>query len=198
MKTRARTVISSLGLAFIAWCPAHLYGQSIFAPRAQEPRVGEQLAVTFVSDQFGPLVYNYRRTVYIEFLMIDGGRLVGRDGDRYFAIDTGSIRTVKRRIGTKPASAPAMALGSAAGFVAGFAIGAVLQSSGQDYVGRQTASNRGLSTGVLIGAPLGAFVAWVASRSRPIYETVPLASARPSVMMDPAGRLGVSLSIPTG
>jgi len=193
MKTSARNVISSLAVAFLLWCPTQLSAQSPFADVAQGPRVGERLVVTL-----GPLVYNHRRVVHVEFLMVDEGWLVGRDGDRYLAIDTASIRSVRRRIGTKPASAPAMALGSAVGFATGFVIGAVLQSTGEAYAGRQTASNRGLSTGVLIGAPIGALVAWAASRSRPIYETVPLGRARPSVAMDPSGRVGVSLSIPTG
>lgn len=197
MKTCTHPVITALGIAFVLLCPTTARAQSAVAEGNAGPRVGEQLVVTYVTDRLGPLVNNFRRTIYIRFVMIDGGRLVGQDGDRYFSIDTASIRTVKRRIGTKPASAPAMALGSAAGFAAGFLVGAVSHSTRPDVRGGQTAVNRGLSTGVLVGAPLGAFVAWVASRSRPIYEEVRIGRARPSVALGLSGRMRLSVSIVT-
>lgn len=197
MKTRTHTVIPSLAVALLLWCPATAWAQPAPSFAGSEPRAGEQLVVTYVTDRFGPLANSYRRTVHIEFLMMDGGRLVGRDGDRYFSVDTRSIRSVRRRIGTKPASAPAMALGSAAGFAAGFVMGAVSHPRRLDASGGQSAVNRGLSAGVLVGAPLGALVAWVASRSRPIYEDVQIGRARPSVAMSLSGRVRLSVSIAT-
>jgi hypothetical protein len=56
----------------------------------------------------------------------------------------------------------------------------------------------GLSTGVLVGAPVGALVAWAASRSRGIYEDVPFPDfrfSRPEASgrahLDLLGRLAV-------
>jgi hypothetical protein len=56
----------------------------------------------------------------------------------------------------------------------------------------------GLSTGVLLGAPVGALVAWAASRSRGIYEDVPFpdlrvrrAAASGRAHLDLLGRLTV-------
>jgi len=48
-----------------------------------------------------------------------------------------------------------------------------------------------------LGAPLGALVVYVASRSRGIYESVPLAQVRPKLVVSPTGRLGASLRIAT-
>jgi hypothetical protein len=201
MKTLARGAMSSLGVAILLWCPSPASAQtaSTFVP--PEPRVGERLTVTYFTNPSGPLAYNYLKTVHVDFLMFDGGRLVGQLRSRPFAIGTESIRTVRRRIGTKPTSAPAMVLGSAGGFAAGFLIGAVAYSPDRSRAsnpsGASSAVNRGLSTGVLVGAPLGALMAWVASRSRPIYEEIQIGGSRPAVAVSLSGRTRLSVTIPT-
>ena len=201
MKTLARAAVSSLGVAILLWCPSPASAQMASTFATPGPRVGERLSVTYLTNPSGPLAYNYLRLVHVDFLSFDGGRLVGRVRGRPFAIGTASIRSVRRRIGTKPASAPAMVLGSAGGFAAGFLIGAVVysqdRSGASNPSGASSATNRGLSTGVLVGAPLGALVAWVASRSRPIYEELQIGGVRPAVAASLSGRTRLSITIPT-
>ena len=199
MKTPARSLIPVLVVALVLCSPSTVQSQSASASTIRPPRVGEQLVVSYVGNQLSPFPYGYRRTVQMEFLTVEGARLVGRVGDRLFLIDTAAIRTVRRQIGTKPASAPAMVAGSAAGFAAGFVIGAMARHRSRawsrDPDPGMSPVNRGLATGVLVGAPLGAVVAWVASRSRPIYEEVQVGRARPSVVMDLSGRMGFTVSV---
>jgi hypothetical protein len=203
MKTLAPTLVPSLVVTCLLWCPALIAAQAPSPDGASEPKPGDRLAVSYVTDRLAPQVsdFSYRRTVHMEFIALDGGRLMGRDGDRLVAIDTVLIRSVRRRIGTKPASAPTMVLGSAVGFAAGFVVGAMAgarsRAWSQDPDGGMSTMNRGLATGVLLGAPAGALVAWLTSRSRPIYEEVQIGRARPSVVLNGSGRLGLSLSIAT-
>ncbi|MDH3208269.1 MAG: hypothetical protein OEO79_16835 [Gemmatimonadota bacterium] len=198
MKTSARSLIPALA-ALVVCCPAPVQSQAASASLSAAPRVGEELVVSYVGDQISPFVFGYRRTVRMEFRAMEGRRLVGRVGDRLLMIDTAAIRTVRRQIGTKPASAPAMVAGSAAGFAAGFVVGAMVRHRSrawsQDPDPGMSPVNRGLATGVLVGAPLGAFAAWVVSRSRPIYEEVQIGRARPSVVMDLSGRVGLTVSV---
>jgi hypothetical protein len=194
MNTRRRFRTLTLWAAVLAWCPSTAWAQTTSAFQEGDPDVGEQLIVTYVSDRFGPSAQRTLRTVRIEFLAVEGSRLMGRIEGGHLAIDTESIRRLKRRVGTKPASAPAMAMGSAAGFAAGFLLGALSHSERLDP-GGQSAASRGLSAGVLLGAPLGALVAWVSSRSRPIYEDVGILRARPSVALSPSGRMRLSVSV---
>lgn len=163
--------------------PADIYGSA--------PSVGEELLVRYQVDTPGPVPRRSTRTVRVEFVSANPDQLVGRSRDRLLVIDSRSIRGVRRRTGTRPASAPAMVMGSAAGFAAGFLMGAAAPS------GRRGAVNDGLVTGVLVGAPLGAFVAWVASRSRPLYEEVAVREVQPTVGVNPSGRVGVSLAVAT-
>jgi hypothetical protein len=93
-------------------------------------------------------------------------QVVARLDGRTQVIDGSTITRIRRKIGTHPATAPEMVAGSAIGFGAGFLVGAM--GAGVDRV------DAGLSTGVLLGAPAGALIAWLASRSRGIYEDVPL------------------------
>lgn len=101
---------------------------------------------------------------------------------------------VQRRIGTKPASAPAMVIGSAAGFALGF-VGAISLGA-LDGTSDLSRMDQGLTGGVLVGAPLGAFVAYLASRSRGIYETLEIDNLRAHLTpaVDGSVHLGVQLS----
>jgi hypothetical protein len=100
----------------------------------------------------------------------DASGLIGRFDGRTYVIERGTVVRVRRRIGTRPATAPEMVAGSAIGFATGFLAGAL--GSTEDRV------DVGLSTGVLLGAPVGALIAWAASRSRGIYEDVPFPDLR--------------------
>jgi hypothetical protein len=128
--------------------------------------------------------YHKRR---ITVLRTDARQIVGRLDGRTQVIDGSAIIRIRRKIGTRPPTAPEMVAGSAIGFGTGFLIGAIGAST--DRV------DAGLSTGVLLGAPAGALVAWVASRSRGIYEDVPLPGVRVArgstgrIRLDVLGRL---------
>jgi hypothetical protein len=100
----------------------------------------------------------------------DSSGLIGRFDGRTYLIERSSVVRMRRRIGTRPATAPEMVAGSAIGFAAGFLVGAM--GATEDRV------DLGLSTGVLLGAPVGALVAWAASRRRGIYEDVPFPDMR--------------------
>jgi hypothetical protein len=189
MKTH--TTGFAVAAALLLGCPQGSVAQSYWPTG---PGAGERLVVTFVTDLYGPLSRSHRSRVEMDFVAIEGVRLLGATRDRVLSIDTRSILSVKRQIGTKPASAPAMVLGSAAGFAVGFLVGSIAHSDGS---GQTTAVGSGLSTGVLLGAPTGALVAWVASRSRPIYEEVRIGPAIPSVSLAPSGRTSVAVSVAT-
>ena len=90
--------------------PADIYGSA--------PSVGEELLVRYQVDTPGPVPRRSTRTVRVEFVSANPDQLVGRSRDRLLVIDSRSIRGVRRRTGTRPASAPAMVMGSAAGFAA--------------------------------------------------------------------------------
>jgi len=106
----------------------------------------------------------------ITVVRADDSQIVARVDGRTRVIDGRTITRIRRRIGTRPATAPEMVAGSAIGFGTGFLLGAM--SASTDRV------DAGLSTGVLLGAPAGALIAWLASRSRGIYEDVPLPAVR--------------------
>ena len=131
----------------------------------------------------------------LELVSVGDGHLMGRRGAGVLVVRATSIKRLERQIGTKPASAPAMAIGSAAGFAGGFVLGALFASADPTVNGSSDTMNFGLSSGVLIGAPLGAIVAWLASRARPIYQDVLVADVTPFVAVEPAGGVGVSLKV---
>ena len=140
-------------------------------PATAPPGAGEQLRVFWLERSSAGSGFPIVQHATVEFVGIDQGHFLGKYRRGLYVIDTDAIRSVQRRIGTKPASAPAMVAGSAGGFVAAFLAAALTSRSGGDAV------NAGLSAGVLVGAPLGALVAWIASRSRGIYEQVPIPSS---------------------
>jgi len=121
--------------------------------------------------------------------------IVVQRGPNVLVVPTASVRTLERRVGTRPASAPAIAAGSAIGFAAGFAVGALRAAVNPRVTG---GANSGITAGILLGAPAGAFVAYLASRQRPIYESISLPErATPTVGVDAAGRFGFGLRIGT-
>ena len=56
--------------------------------------------------------------------------------------------------------------------------------------------DRGITAGVLLGAPIGALVAWMNSRQRGIYESVGFGALVTGVVIDPGGHVGLSVSAP--
>ena len=155
---------------------------------------GEEVRISWWDPAVPTYAFNAPRVVTAEVIDYNGDSLMLRRGDRVFTVTLAQTRSIKRRIGTRPASAPAMVGGSAAGFAAGFALGALtggLEGGGADVDRVQS----GLTTGVLIGAPLGALVAWLASRSQGIYEDVPFGDLIAGLIADPDGRLGLSLKL---
>lgn len=188
MKIRARSPITRLCLTVLASLPTALTAQT---PGPLSP--GDEVRVSW-SSQSGSRTYPM--TSYLEFVRMDESQIVGRRHGRLVVIDTRRIRSVRRRIGTKPASAPAMVIGSGAGFAVGFLAGAV-GAGGRARPGNPSAADAGLSTGVLVGAPLGALIAWIVSRSHGIYEEVPIRRVRPVPTLSPSGGLGVSLRLGT-
>jgi hypothetical protein len=188
MNTLTRIVISRLFVAFLLTTPVPAIAQSSALSDGEEVRIRWRI----------PYDHSYglplqRFTVGKVVDQTSTHIMVERRG-RFMTVPIASVSSVERRIGTKPATAPAMVMGSGIGFAAGFAAGAILSSldrSSQDG----DAVDKGLSTGVLLGAPLGALFVYAASRSRGIYEPVDMAGLRPTLAVDPSGRVGVRVRI---
>jgi len=159
------------------------------------PAPGEELKVAYDTNRNGSAISNYRGVVRGRLKMISDGYLVIESRNGTVVVAMSSVHGIQRRVGTKPASAPAMVVGSAAGFAAGFVIGSLAYQ--EDVSSTSSASNHGLAVGVLLGAPAGAIIAWLTSRSRPIYEDLSLGSATPTVAVGPSGRVGFSMSLAT-
>ena len=195
MKIPASTVPWTIVLAGLALAPFTAQAQTQ-APSALGTSgalaPGDEVRVYWYDRYATASSFRHLRAQTFDLLRIEQGQLVGRRGERIHVIETGTVRSLQRRIGTRPASAPAMAAGSAGGFAAAFVVGTLVAASNADAV------NVGLSAGVLVGAPLGAVVAWLASRSRGIYEEVhlPGASGRWAAALHP-GRID-AVGLPCG
>ena len=187
MKTIARYLIPRLVLVLLPWTPGTASAQST-APLS----AGDRVRVTWDYAPGGSYPFMMRRSTTLDLVRLSEGQLVGRRGGHLVIIHARSIRSLERRIGTKPATASAMVMGSAAGFAVGFLAGAFKASVDPSVDG---VVDSGISSGVLLGAPLGALLAWINSRSRGIYEDVGLHGVRPVVAMAPSGGVGLSLAI---
>lgn len=198
MKPLVRILTRSLAAAVLTATPCTTVAQAPVRYSTQTfsmPSPGDELVVTYDTNRNGPFMHNYRATARGTLKQASNGYLVLDTRSGTVVVQVSAIRSIRRRIGTKSASAPAMALGSAAGFTAGFLIGALAYR--EDASSASSASNNGLAVGVLLGAPAGAFVAWLASRRRPIYEDLELVGAVPAVSLSPSGRLGLTVSVST-
>jgi len=189
MKTRTlRLALRLVAFSFLHF-PTHVAGQAA----ALEP--GEEVRVRWSAGSGYSYGFDTHRMAVGDVVDYNGSHLMLRRGQRFFTVPMASVQTLQRRIGTKPASAPAMVGGSAAGFAAGFLAGALTGGVNGAYPGFDRV-DAGLQTGVLIGAPIGAFVAWLTSRSRGIYEDVPFSDMVTGIVVDPRG--GVAVSIKAG
>lgn len=187
MNMLIRVVISRLLLTVILAAPISAAAQT--APL----QVGEKIRIRWTFGSPYPYGLSTMRSVVAHVVDYDAGHVMLRRGHRMFTVPTGSITTLERRIGTKPASAPAMVIGSGVGFAVGFVAGLLKSqidrtSDGHDVI------DSGLAAGIL-GAPIGALVAYINSRSRGIYEDVGLGNLAPGLVMRPSGRVGLSLTI---
>lgn len=192
MKTLARYLIPRLFLPLILSVPTVASAQ---ATAALSP--GDRIRVRWDDGSWSPYSLAPLRSATLDLVFLDETLLVGRRGERLVLINAQSIRSMQRRIGTRPASAPAMVIGSGAGFAAAFLAGAFKAAVDPSVNDTGGVVNAGLSAGVLIGAPLGALVAWLNALSHPIYEDIGIAHLTPGVAMEPSGAVGVSLAIST-
>lgn len=167
------------------------------ATRAQgSVAVGDEVRATWSPRIATPGYLPLPRTEVMEVSGLQYPHLTGRTrGGELVVLDARRVQKLERRIGTKPASSPAMVAGSAAGFAAGFLIGAMSSPAVSSAHG-QSAVDRGLVTGVLIGSPAGALIAFIASRSRGIYEEV--GSVRFNLLAAPTASGGVGVSLSAG
>jgi hypothetical protein len=188
MDARTLRLVTRLITFLFIHFPAQTSGQT----RGLEP--GDEVRIRWSSVGYSYGFDTYRVAVG-DVVDYSGSHIMLRRGQRFFTVPMRSVRTLERRIGTKPASAPAMVSGSAAGFTAGFVVGVMTGGINGSTPGFDRV-DAGLQTGVLIGAPIGAFVAWLASRSRGIYEGIPFGERLNGVSVDPRG--GVAVSIRTG
>ena len=130
-----------------------------------------------------------------EVVDVSPSHVMLRRGSRNFTVPFRSVQSLERRIGTKPASAPRMVIGSALGFLGGVAFGV---ASAQADPTIENHGDYGLSMGVLVGAPVGALVAWATSRERGIYERVGVRQLVEGWTVDPSGRVGLTVRLPGG
>jgi hypothetical protein len=168
---------------------SHLAATSGLSAQPTPLTPGETVVVTW-RDPAVIGASNLSSTRQVIVVGADPSGLIGRFDGRTYIIERSSVVRMRRRIGTRPATAPEMVAGSALGFATGFLVGAM--GATEDRV------DLGLSTGVLLGAPVGALVAWAASRSRGIYEDVPFpdvrvrrAASSGRAHVDMLGRVGV-------
>lgn len=185
MKPLVRLAIALLALTI----PSQIWAQN------RPLSVGEEVRVRWNLAGANSFAHQLPQNTVGELVDYNSAAVLLRRGPHFVSVPMSSIRTLERRIGTKPASAPAMVIGSGLGFLAGFAGGVLLAHadparSGQDIM------DTGISAGVLVGAPLGALVAWMNSRQRGIYERVGFGSLAPGIVLDPGGQVGLSVSAP--
>jgi hypothetical protein len=189
MKTRIRTLQIGL-IAITLMAPL----SSIEAQFHSAIAPGDEVRVSYYNPAMS-LGYGGPSLVTGEVVDVNESGLLLKRGKRFITVPASSLRSVELRVGTRPASAPAMVTGSALGFVAGFALGAL--TGGFNHMDPNVDRvEAGLTTGVLVGAPAGAIVAWLTSRQRGIYDDIPFGDVLSSMVVGANGT--VRFSIPTG
>jgi hypothetical protein len=190
MKTLTRIVISRLLAALLLATPVDGVAQV-------EPLVmGEEVRVIWTQAYPNSVGFTTHRSVVGELVDQNATHMMVRRGARFVTVPMSTVKRVERRIGTKPASAPAMVIGSGIGFGAGFMAGILTRGNRSTTTDERI--NKGIATGVLLGAPVGALVAYITSRQRGIYEEVGFASLLSGLAVAPSGRVGVSVKVGGG
>lgn len=189
MKTRTRNVRTALLVIALAAAPSSVEGQ-----HAPAFAVGDQVRVSYYNPRM-PIGYGGPSLITGEVVDVNESGFLVRRGARLVTVHASTVRSVELRVGTRPASAPAMVAGSAIGFVSGFAFGVL--TGGFNHIDPDfDRVEAGLTTGVLVGAPAGAIIAWLTSRQRGIYEKIPFGDVLSSLVVGANGNVG--FSVPTG
>lgn len=192
MKTRIRLQRAAVG-AFVVILLASAASDS----RAQQPPLqpGEEVRIRWEYGAAHGFLGGYQQSAVAEVVDATASHLMLRRGQRFFTVPLTSVRTLERRVGTKPASAPRMVIGSGLGFLGAVAFG-ILRGEADSTI--ESSTDYGLSMGVLVGAPVGALVAWATSRERGIYERVGVRELVSGWTIDPSGRVGLRVNLPGG
>ena len=195
-KTASLATRLCIALAIPASVPAPVMAQGVpaLARHARSLAPGDEVRVRWDDPRRGAHGLMSGRVAKLEVVSVDGWQLVGRRGGQTLSIPYSTMARLERRVGTRPNRAPEMVIGSSAGFAAGFLVGA-LNGAADPTISGGAAVNRGLSTGVLIGAPLGALIAYMRSRSRGIYEDVGVARIAPAVLPGDDGSVRLSFQV---
>lgn len=166
------------------------------AASAQQPAVqpGDEVRVRWSYDGTSSFAHTITQTAIAEVIDISPSHVMLRRAGRNFTVPLRTVRTLEKRVGTKPASAPRMVIGSGLGFLGGVAFGIATAQADPTI---ENASDYGLSMGVLLGAPVGALIAWITSRERGIYERVGLPQLVSGWTVDTDGRVGLSVRMPS-
>ncbi len=189
VKTFSKLLLRGFALAF-ALCLCSLESGIAQARRAPRPlESGETVRIAWRDGTARPT--HPIQVQQFDLVRVDANHVIVRRADRMTVIGRHSIESFRRRIGTRPATATEMAAGSGIGFGAAFLVGWMASSPSPT----ESRVDAGLSMGVLVGAPIGALVAWAASRSRGIYEDIPLPNLTAEVT-PVGGGLGVVARIP--
>jgi len=164
---------------------------------AQNPPIvpGDEVRIRWSYDGTSSFAHTVTQSAIAEVVDVSPSHVMLRRGGRNFTVPLRTVRTLERRVGTKPASAPRMVIGSGLGFLGGMAFGL---ASAQADPTIENAGDYGLSMGVLVGAPIGALVAWITSRERGIYERVGMRQLVQGWTVDPSGRVGLTVRLPGG
>lgn len=192
MKTRTRFQIAAIG-SFVVM----LLGSAAVPTAAQNGPVqpGEEVRIRWEYGSAYGYLGGYWQTAVGEVVDANPTHIMLRRGERFFTVPLSSVVTLERRVGTKPASAPRMVVGSGLGFLGAMAFG-ILQGQADPTI--ESPVDYGLSMGVLVGAPVGALVAWATSRERGIYERVGLRQLVSGWTIGADGRVGLTVQVPGG
>lgn len=192
MKTRTRFQDAAVG-AFVVM----LLALAVDDASAQDGPIqpGEEVRIRWEYGSAYGYAGGYQQSAIGEVVDATSTHLMLRRGQRFFTVPLGSVRTLERRVGTKPASAPRMVIGSGLGFLGAMAFG-ILRGEADPTI--DSSMDYGLSMGVLVGAPIGALVAWATSRERGIYERVGVRQLVSGWTIDPNGRVGLTVNVPGG
>ncbi|MDX1494406.1 MAG: hypothetical protein R3253_10130 [Longimicrobiales bacterium] len=182
------------GFALRAFIATLLFSPAPVA--AQQPAIepGEEVRVRWRYDA-STFAHSISQVTVAEVVDVTPNAILLRRGNRHFTVPMANVRSLERRVGTRPASAPRMVIGSALGFLGGMAFG-VLRGEADSNI--ESSADYGLSMGVLIGAPVGALIAYATSRERGIYERVGLPALVSGWTVDTDGRVGLSFRLPSG
>lgn len=192
MKTRTRFQKTAVG-AFVVMLLALAANDTGAQQHALQP--GDEVRVRWEHEAAHGFLGGYQQSAVAEIVDANATHLMLRRNQRFFTVPLSSVRTLERRVGTKPASAPRMVIGSGLGFLGAVAFG-ILRGEADSTI--ESSTDYGLSMGVIVGAPIGALVAWATSRERGIYERVGVRELVSGWTIDPSGRVGLTVNVPGG